>query len=115
MCYNRYGIIFLNGNGNLYITFLLICKKDEDASSHLEFLYLSIALLSIGWSLKEVEELFDKKINYKKLSSEEFDEMLEFILRNLFSKGSLLFSSILNFIFSLLNVRLPSAIGVFGL
>ena len=38
--------------------------------------------------MKEVEELFDKKINYKKLSSEEFDEMLEFIKTNkiLYSK-----------------------------
>ena len=84
---NSYSDLF----NNLYyhISFLLVYKKEKNTTPYLKFLDLSIALLSIGWSLKEIEELFDKKIDYEKLDYEEFNEMLEFIKTNQISYSKL--------------------------
>ena len=83
---NSYTELF--NNLYYYISFFLVYEKEKNVTSYSLFLDLSIALLSIGWSLKEIGELFDKKIDYKKLDYEEFKEMLEFIKTNkiLYSK-----------------------------
>ena len=64
------------------ISFTMIYNKKKDTNSFTNFIDLSKILLSIDWSLKEIEELFDKNINFEKISPDDFNEMIEFIKNN---------------------------------
>ena len=71
------------------ISFFMIYNKGKDTNYYSNFSDLSKYLLSIDWSLNEIEELFEKNIDFEKLNSDEFNQLLELIKNNNISYSKL--------------------------
>jgi len=71
-----------------YSTLIFVIDKKYNINENSSFINIGKKLLAIGWSLNEIEELLDKKIDYKKISYEEFNEIIDTIYNNkiLYSK-----------------------------
>ena len=64
------------------IYMILNNNKVKDTSKYINFLNLGQNLLLIGWSISQIEELFDKKINFQNIIENEFNEICDIIVEN---------------------------------
>ena len=61
---------------------ILTNNNVKETVKYINFMNLGQNLLLVGWSITQIEELFDKKINFQNINVNEFNEICDIILDN---------------------------------